>query len=71
MKFIGAFDIFCPKNGDTEIYKSFTIKTKPSEINCKVEIDKGLVMKLSDFTNNVYVDSLVDVDPAMGSIDLV
>ena len=70
MKFIGAFDIFCPKN-DTKMYKAFTIKTKPSEINCKVEIDKGLVMKLSDFTNNVYVDSLVDVDPAMGSIDIV
>jgi hypothetical protein len=53
------------------MYKAFTIKTKPSEINCKVEIDKGLVMKLSDFTNNVYVDSLVDIDPAMGSIDFV
>lgn len=50
------------------MYKAFTIKTKASEFNCKVEIDKGLIIKLSDFTNNIYVDSLVDVDPAMGNI---
>ena len=58
MKFIGAFDIFCPKN-DTKMYKAFTIKTKPSEINCKVEIDKGLVMKLSDFRSFFFLTILL------------
>ena len=52
------------------MYKAFTIKTLPSEINCKVLIEQGLIIKLSNFTNKVYVDSLVDVDPAMGSITI-